>query len=154
MKVVIQRVTRASVTVNGKVIGKIGPGLVVLVGVAQGDTQDDVNYLAQKTIDLRIFSDAEGKFNLSVIDVHGEILLVSQFTLLASTRKGRRPGFTDAAPPDVAEDLFNRFVERVRATGLNVATGKFQAHMLVEIMNDGPVTIIMDSRERLESRNL
>lgn len=153
MKVVIQRVTRASVAVNGEVIGRIGPGLVVLVGVAQGDMQEDVNYLAQKTTDLRIFADSEGKFNLSAIDVHSEILLVSQFTLLASTRKGRRPGFTDAAAPDVAQDLFNRFVDGVRATGLNVATGKFQAHMLVEIMNDGPVTIIIDSRERLESRN-
>lgn len=153
MKVVVQRVTRASVTVDGEVVGKIGPGLAVLVGVAQGDTQEDVNYLTQKTTDLRIFSDAEGKFNLSAIDVHGEILLVSQFTLLASTRKGRRPGFTDAAAPDIAQDLFSRFVEKVRGTGLTVATGRFQAHMLVEIVNDGPVTIVIDSRERLESRS-
>jgi len=153
MKAVIQRVTKALVTVEGEVIGKIGRGLVVLVGVAQGDTDEDMSYLSEKTVNLRIFSDAEGKFNLSAIDVHGEILLVSQFTLLASTRKGRRPGFTDAAAPDVAQELFNRFVEKVRATGLTVATGRFQAHMLVELVNDGPVTIIIDSRERLESRN-
>jgi len=153
MKVVIQRVTGASVSVGDEAIGKIGRGLVVLVGVAQGDTLEDVTYLAQKTTDLRIFADAEGKFNLSAIDIHAEIMLVSQFTLLASTRKGRRPGFTDAAPPELAEDLFNQLIERVRATGLSVATGKFQAHMLVEIHNDGPVTIIIDSRERLESRH-
>lgn len=133
-------------------IGRIGQGLVVLVGVAQGDTEEDVRYLVEKTVNLRIFADAEGKFNLSALDVKGEALLVSQFTLLASTRKGRRPGFTDAAPPDLAEDLFNRFVEQVRSSGLAAATGRFQAHMLVEIHNDGPVTIAIDSRERLESR--
>ena len=149
MKAVIQRVTAASVKVDGEVIGRIGLGLVVLVGVAQGDSGEDVNYLVQKIPDLRIFADAEGKFNLSAMDIHGELLLVSQFTLLASTRKGRRPGFTDAAPPDVAEDLFNQFVAAVRATGLKVATGKFQAHMLVEIHNDGPVTIIMDSKDKV-----
>jgi D-tyrosyl-tRNA(Tyr) deacylase len=153
MKAVIQRVTGASVSVGDEAIGKIGRGLVVLVGVAQGDTLEDVTYLAQKITDLRIFADAEGKLNLSAIDIHAEIMLVSQFTLLASTRKGRRPGFTDAAPPELAEDLFNQLIERVRTTGLSVATGKFQAHMLVEIHNDGPVTIIIDSRERLESRH-
>ncbi|MDP2920628.1 MAG: D-aminoacyl-tRNA deacylase [Dehalococcoidia bacterium] len=152
MKVVIQRVIRASVSVDGEVIGEVGKGLVVFVGVAQDDTAEDIGYLVEKTVNLRIFADAEGKFNLSALDVHGELLLVSQFTLLASTRKGRRPGFTDAAPPDVAETLFNRFVEQAKATGLKIATGKFQAHMQVEIHNDGPVTIIIDSRERLESR--
>jgi D-tyrosyl-tRNA(Tyr) deacylase len=152
MKVVIQRVKKASVSVNGEIIGEIGQGLVVLVGVAQGDTADDINYLVEKIVNLRIFSDSEGKFNLSVIDVKGDLLLVSQFTLLASTRKGRRPGFTDAASPEQAEALFNQFVLRASSTGLKVATGKFQAHMLVEINNDGPVTIIIDSRERLESR--
>jgi D-tyrosyl-tRNA(Tyr) deacylase len=153
MKVVIQRVTQASVGVDAEVVGEIGQGLVVFVGVAQGDTIEDISYLVEKTINLRIFADAEGKFNLSAIDVKGELLLVSQFTLLASTRKGRRPGFTDAAPPEQAEALFNQFAEQARASGLKVATGKFQAHMLVEIHNDGPVTILIDSRERLESRH-
>lgn len=153
MKVVIQRVTRASVSVDSVTLGQIGQGLVMFVGVAQGDTQEDINYMAEKTVNLRIFADVEDKFNLSALDVRGELLLVSQFTLLASTRKGRRPGFTDAAPPDVAEELFNRFVEQVKTTGLKTATGKFQAHMQVEIHNDGPVTIIIDSRERLESRH-
>lgn len=152
MKIVIQRVIKASVNVGGKTIGEIGKGLVVFVGVAQGDTVEDIDYLVEKAVNLRIFSDNDGKFNLSAIDVKGELLLVSQFTLLASTRKGRRPGFTDAAPPEQAEVLFNQFVLRASASGLKVATGKFQAHMLVEIHNDGPVTIIIDSRERLESR--
>lgn len=153
MKVVIQRVTRASVKVDGEVIGEIGQGLVVFVGVSQGDTAEDIEYLVEKIINLRIFSDAGGKFNLSVLDVKGELLLVSQFTLLASTRKGRRPGFTDAAPPDLAEALFNQFVAETHASNLKIATGKFQAYMQVEIHNDGPVTIIIDSRERLESRH-
>ena len=152
MKVVIQRVTRASVRVDEEVIGEIGAGLVVLVGIAQGDTSEDIEYLVEKIINLRIFADTEGKFNLSALEVKGNLLLVSQFTLLASTRKGRRPGFTDAAPPDQADILFNQFVERARASDLKVATGKFQAHMLVEIHNDGPVTIVIDSRERLDSR--
>lgn len=153
MKVVIQRVTRASVRVVEEVIGEIGAGLVVLVGVAQGDSSEDIEYLVEKIVNLRIFADAEGKFNLSALDVKGELLLISQFTLLASTRKGRRPGFTDAAPPEQADSLFNQFVEQMRASGLKIATGKFQAHMLVEIHNDGPVTIIIDSRERLGSRH-
>lgn len=153
MKVVIQRVTKASVTVEGEIIGAIGQGLVILVGVAQGDTVDDIDYLAEKTVNLRIFADADGKFNLSILDIKGEILLISQFTLLASTRKGRRPGFTEAAVPEQAEALFNQFLARVKATALKVATGKFQAYMQVEINNDGPVTIVIDSQERLESRH-
>jgi len=152
MKIVIQRVTKASVKVDGATIGEIGNGLVVFVGVAQSDTVEDIDYLVEKAVNLRIFSDNDGKFNLSAIDIKGELLLVSQFTLLASTRKGRRPGFTDAAPPEQAEVLFNQFVLRAGSSGLKVATGQFQAHMLVEIHNDGPVTIIIDSRERLESR--
>jgi len=152
VKVVIQRVTRAAVRVDGEIIGAIGPGLVVLVGVAQGDTTEDVDYLVSKTVDLRILEDAEGKLNLSVKDKNQEVLLISQFTLLASTRKGRRPSFTDAAPPALAEELFKAFVTKVRATGLRVATGKFQAYMQVEIHNDGPVTITIDSRERLLPR--
>jgi D-aminoacyl-tRNA deacylase len=150
LKAILQRVTHASVTVDGEIVGKIGPGLAVLVGVASGDTDQDVRYLAQKTSGLRIFSDSEGKFNLSVIDKQGELLVISQFTLLADSRKGRRPSFTGAAPPGPAAELFNKFVEELRATGLKVETGRFQAHMLVEIFNDGPVTIILDSRDRPE----
>jgi len=136
------------VTIDGEVVGKIGPGLVVLVGVASGDNELDARYLAQKTSALRIFSDAEGKFNLSAIDIKGELLIISQFTLLADARKGRRPSFTEAAPPGPAAELFNKFVEEMRITGLKVETGRFQAHMQVEIHNDGPVTIILDSRDR------
>ena len=148
MKAVLQRVTHASVTVEGELVGKIGQGLVVLVGVASGDTVADVHYLAQKVPGLRIFSDSDGKFNLSVQDVQGELLIISQFTLLADSRKGRRPSFTGAAEPSLAEDLFNQFVDEVRSTGLTVQTGRFQAHMLVEIINHGPVTIILDSHDR------
>ncbi len=152
MKALLQRVTLASVTVSGEVVGSIGPGLVVLVGVANGDTIKDAQYLAQKTAGLRIFTDNEGKFNLSALDTRGELLVISQFTLLADTRKGRRPSFTDAAPPDQAQELYNSFVNVVRATGLKVETGRFQAHMQVEIHNDGPVTVMLDSRDKL-SRN-
>jgi D-tyrosyl-tRNA(Tyr) deacylase len=152
MKALIQRVTRASVSVESKIVGKIGPGLVVFIGVANGDSTEDIQYLTRKIVELRIFDDADGKFNLSALDVKVELLLVSQFTLLATTRKGRRPGFTDAAAPEIAETLFNQFVEQVRARGLKVETGRFQTHMLVEINNDGPVTIFIDSRERLNSR--
>jgi len=146
LKALIQRVTRASVTVEGEMAGSIGPGLVVLVGVASSDTARDARYLAQKTAGLRIFSDAEGKFNLSALDVKGELLVISQFTLLADARKGRRPSFIDAAPPVLAEELFNQFVTEARSTGLKVETGRFQTHMLVEILNDGPVTIMLDSQ--------
>ena len=148
MKALLQRVTKASVSVGGEVVGSIGPGLVVFVGVANGDSERDVQYLAEKTTGLRIFDDGQGRLNLSVQDIGGELLLVSQFTLLADTRKGRRPSFTDAAPPAQAEALFNQFVEQVRATGLKVATGRFQQYMQVEIHNDGPVTIMLDSREK------
>ncbi|MBN1188646.1 MAG: D-tyrosyl-tRNA(Tyr) deacylase [Dehalococcoidales bacterium] len=148
MKALLQRVSRASVTVEGQVMGSIGAGLVVLVGVAEGDTGKDVHYLAKKTLGLRIFSDSDGKFNLSVSDIGGGLLLISQFTLLADARKGRRPSFTGAAPPDIAEDLFNQFVSEVRRSGLKVETGRFQAHMLVEIHNDGPVTLMLDSRDK------
>jgi len=153
MKALIQRVTSATVSVEGAVVGEIGHGLVVFVGIANGDTLEDIQYLTRKIIELRIFEDTEGKFNLSVMDMSGELLLVSQFTLLANTRKGRRPGFTDAAPSVMAETLFNQFVEQAVSTGLKVATGIFQTHMLVEINNDGPVTIMIDSRERLTSRS-
>ncbi len=149
MKALLQRVTGASVSVAGEVIGRIGQGLVVFVGVAGGDTEEDAQFLVQKTVNLRIFSDEEGKFNLSLLDIKGELLLVSQFTLLADTRKGRRPSFVGAAPPAQAEELFRQFVQLAGATGLKVATGRFQQYMQVEIHNDGPVTILLDSREKL-----
>jgi D-tyrosyl-tRNA(Tyr) deacylase len=148
MKAVLQRVTKASVSVAGEVVGSIGPGLVVLVGVANGDTEKDARYLVQKTVELRIFPDDAGKFNLSALDIKGELLVVSQFTLLADTRKGRRPSFVEAAPPAQAEGLFEQFVAAARASGLKVETGRFQQYMLVEIHNDGPVTILLDSREK------
>ena len=148
MKALLQRVTGASVSVDGEVVGKIGRGLVVFVGVATGDTERDVQYLAQKTVNLRIFSDDVGKFNLSALDIKGELLVVSQFTLLADARKGRRPSFVEAAPPAQAEELFERFVEEARVTGLQVETGRFQQYMQVEIHNDGPVTILLDSQEK------
>ncbi len=146
MKALLQRVSGATVSVAGEVVGSIGQGLVVFVGVASGDTEKDSQYLAEKTTSLRIFGDEEGKLNLSVLDIKGELLLVSQFTLLADTRKGRRPSFIEAAPPAQAEELFGQFVEQVRATGLKVETGRFQQYMQVEIHNDGPVTILLDSR--------
>ena len=148
MKALIQRVSKASVSIDGEEVGRIGRGLVVFLGVADGDMQKDAQYLMQKIINLRIFTDEQGKFNLSVTDIRGELLLVSQFTLLADARKGRRPSFTGAAPPDRAEELFNYFVEQVKASGLNTATGRFQQYMQVEIHNDGPVTVMLDSRDR------
>jgi len=153
VKALLQRVTHASVSVDGEVVGSIGHGLVSFIGVAAGDTEEDVEYLVQKMAGLRIFSDEDGKFNLSVLDVGGELLLVSQFTLLASTRKGRRPSFTDAAMPDLAEELFQRCLEQASATGLRVAAGRFQQYMQVEIHNDGPVTIMLDSWDRHLPRN-
>jgi len=148
MKVLVQRVSQASVTVGGEVVGRIGPGRVGLVGVAQGDTEEDARYLVEKTVNLRIFPDEAGKFNRSLVDVGGGLLLVSQFTLISDTRKGRRPSFIEAAGPAEAEALFNRFVDLAQASGLKVETGRFQQHMLVEIHNDGPVTILLDSKAR------
>ena len=148
MKALLQRVTGASVSVAGEVVGSVGRGLVVFVGVASEDTEKDAQYLAQKTVNLRIFADEAGKFNLSALDIKGELLLVSQFTLMADTRKGRRPSFVEAAPPARAEELFNYFVEQASAAGLKVETGRFQQYMQVEIHNDGPVTILLDSREK------
>ncbi|MEE8418754.1 MAG: D-aminoacyl-tRNA deacylase [Dehalococcoidales bacterium] len=148
MKALLQRVTGAAVTVDGNEVGRIGRGLVVFIGLAAGDTERDVSYLARKTVELRIFADEEGKFNRSARDVGGELLVISQFTLLADTRKGRRPSFTGAAPPEEAGVLFEEFVERVRASGLKVETGLFQSYMQVEIHNDGPVTLMLDSRDK------
>ena len=148
MKALLQRVSRASVSVGGGEVGRIGKGLVVFLGVAAGDTEKDALYLVSKIINLRIFTDAAEKFNLSALDTGGELLLVSQFTLLADTRKGRRPSFTGAAPPEQAEALFDYAVGLAIGSGLKVATGRFQQHMLVEIHNDGPVTVLLDSREK------
>jgi len=148
LKVLLQRVTEASVSVAGEVMGSIGRGLVVLLGVATGDTEKDARYLTQKTVNLRIFSDEAGKFNLSARDINGELLVISQFTLLADARKGRRPSFVEAALPTQAKELFDYFVEQARTQGFKVQTGQFQQYMQVEIHNDGPVTIIMDSKDK------
>ena len=151
MKALLQRVDKALVTVDETVIGSINKGLVVFVGIEIADTEKDITYLVNKIINLRIFTDANGKFNLSCRDVDGSLLLISQFTLMADTRRGRRPSFTQAAAPDAAEDMFNLFVQHARATGINVETGLFQRHMMVEIHNDGPVTILIDSRDKITS---
>lgn len=148
VKALLQRVIGARVSVAGEEVGRIGRGLVVFLGVASGDTEKDARYLVQKAVNLRIFADEAGKFNRSALDVGGELLLVSQFTLLADTRRGRRPSFTAAAPPAQAEKLFLEFVKQARATGLRVQTGRFAQYMAVEIHNDGPVTILLDSREK------
>ncbi len=148
MKALLQRVARASVSIDGNSVGSIGRGLVVLVGIANGDTEKDIQYLVNKTVNLRIFEDGESKFNLSALDVKAELLIISQFTLLADTRKGRRPSFSDAAPPEQAEALFDKFAAEASSSGLKVATGRFQQYMLVEIHNDGPVTIMLDSRAK------
>ncbi len=148
MKAVIQRVRHASVVVDGESVGSIGAGLMVLLGAARGDGEDDVRWIARKMAEMRIFSDEEGKFNLGLSDVGGAILLVSQFTLLADTRKGRRPSFLDAAPPDEAETLVNLCGKHLSEMGIQVETGRFGAHMEVSLLNDGPVTILLDSRHR------
>jgi D-tyrosyl-tRNA(Tyr) deacylase len=134
------------VSVGGEIVARIGPGLVAFIGVEIGDTETDAHYLAEKTAGLRIFSDEASKFNLSALDISGEILVVSQFTLLADARKGRRPSFIEAAPPDQAETLIESFVKFLLSTGLKVETGQFRKHMLVEIHNDGPVTIPLSSK--------
>lgn len=146
MKAVLQRVRRASVTVDGQIVGQIGQGILALLGVEQGDTEADARQLADKTIDLRIFDDAQGKMNLSLADVHGSLLVVSQFTLLGDCRKGRRPSFTGAAPPELAEKLYETFIAAAGIRGIPIATGRFRAMMDVELVNDGPVTLILDSR--------
>jgi len=148
MRAVLQRVTRACVTVGDEVTGQIEVGLVVLLGVEQDDTESDAHVLADKTIQLRIFDDAEGKMNRALADVGGSVLVVSQFTLLGDCRKGRRPSFIQAAPPELAERLYETFVAAIGVQGIRVATGRFRAMMHVELVNDGPVTILLDSRKR------
>lgn len=144
MRLLIQRVSQASVTVEQQTISKIGKGLLILLGVGHGDGEEQVAFLAEKTANLRIFEDDQGKTNLSVLDVMGEVIVVSQFTLYADTRKGRRPSFIDAALPDVAAPLVERFIELLRGHGVPTQSGQFGAHMHVEIYNDGPVTIWLE----------
>jgi D-tyrosyl-tRNA(Tyr) deacylase len=144
MRAILQRVSKASVTVDGQVISSIGPGLLILLGIGHGDGEEQAAFLADKIANLRIFEDEAGKTNLSVLDVQGAAIVVSQFTLYADTRKGRRPSFTDAALPDVAAPLVERFVELLRGQGVPTQTGKFGAHMQVEIHNNGPVTIWLE----------
>lgn len=145
MRAVIQRVNRAQVTVRNEVVGRIGRGLLVLLGVSRNDSENDADYLAEKISGLRIFEDKEGKMNLDIVATHGAVLVVSQFTLYGDVRRGRRPSFDSAAPPEQANRLYEYFVERIRATGLICETGRFQEMMQVELVNDGPVTILLDS---------
>ncbi len=147
MRAVVQRVTEADVTVDHQIIGAIEQGLVILLGVESGDTQQDLEYLADKIVGLRIFSDPDGKMNLSVQDVAGAVLVVSQFTLLGDVRKGKRPSFIAAAAPDLARQHYQDFCNRIASSGLRVATGQFAADMQVRLINDGPVTLIIDSRQ-------
>lgn len=152
MRLVMQRVSRGAVRVGEETVAQIGKGLVILVGVGQGDTQAEVAWLAEKAVQMRLFEDEAGKTNLSLLDVHGEVIVVSQFTLYADVSRGRRPGFSYAAPPEVAEPLVKRFAEAVAGYGVPVQTGVFGAHMLVEIHNDGPVTIMLHREQ--ESSNV
>jgi D-tyrosyl-tRNA(Tyr) deacylase len=145
MRLVVQRVTRAAVRIDGAEVARIGPGALVLCGIAAGDTPELVDRMATKLAGLRYFEDADGRTNLSIADAGGELLVVSQFTLYADVRRGRRPGFSDAALPDLAEPLVERFVARLREAGQRVATGRFGAEMHVELVNDGPFTLVLDS---------
>jgi len=144
MRALIQRVSGASVSIAGELVSQIGQGLLVLLGVRQGDTAAEADFLADKCLHLRVFEDAAGKMNLSLLDLEGEILVVSQFTLYGDTRRGRRPSFIDAARPDISEPLYERFVERLACSGLPVSTGRFGAIMEVRLVNDGPVTIMLE----------
>jgi len=148
VRALLQRVTRAAVRVDGATIGEIGPGLAILLGIGPDDTDAVADELARRSVELRIFRDEDGRTNRSLADVGGAALVVSQFTLYADTRRGRRPGFTDAAPPELAERLYERFAAAIRAAGLTVATGSFGAEMQVELVNDGPFTIWLDSADR------
>lgn len=147
MRAVVQRVLSGSVTVDNETVGSIGKGFVVLLGVSEKDTAEDVSYMADKVANLRIFEDSEGKMNLSLLDINGELLIVSQFTLYGDCRKGRRPNFMNAAKPEKAEALYNEFVKKCRDMGIKTETGTFQSDMKVNILNDGPVTVIVDSEK-------
>lgn len=147
MRAVVQKVSSSKVTVDGEIVGQIKQGLMVLLGVTHDDTSKDVDYMVDKVTNLRIFEDGEGKMNLSLKDIDGEVLAVSQFTLYGDARKGRRPSFSAAARPEVANPLYNEFVEKIKKQGINVGTGRFGAHMMVDLINDGPVTILLESRK-------
>lgn len=149
VRAVIQRVNFSSVEVEGKIVGKINKGINVLLGVEDGDSIQDVKYMAEKIVNLRIFEDADEKMNLSLLDVSGEMLCISQFTLLGDCRKGRRPSFVSAAKPDEANELYKQFCEAVKEMGIHVETGIFQADMKVDIQNDGPVTVLVDSKKQI-----
>lgn len=146
MRAVIQRVLRGKVSVGAEAVGEIGPGLVVLLGVGIGDSEEDARYLAEKTVNLRIFADDDGKLNCSLLDLRLPMLVVSQFTLYGDCRKGRRPSFSQAAPPEIGEKLYETFCREVESYQVTVAKGRFRSHMTVEIINDGPVTILLDSK--------
>jgi D-aminoacyl-tRNA deacylase len=148
MRVLLQRVGEASVKIEGKINGQIGQGLLLLVGICAEDNQEDIDWLIQKIVNMRIFSDENGKMNLSVQDIHGEILVISQFTLHASTKKGNRPSFIDAARPEIAIPLYNQFIEKLQSSDLKVETGIFGSDMKVSLVNDGPVTISLDSKNK------
>jgi len=148
MRALLQRVSQASVEVDGRIVGGIGAGLVVFLGVGTDDDEEAARYLADKIVNLRIFEDAQGKFNLSALEVKAEILAISQFTLYADCRRGRRPSFTDAARPEVSKHLYDKFVGYLKQSGLKVSEGEFGAHMLVKIFNDGPVTVMLDTRSK------
>lgn len=147
MRAVVQRVREARVSIKGHIVGEIKRGLLVLLGVGKEDQEEDADYLAAKIPQLRVFEDDEGRFNLSLLDIGGEILVVSQFTLFGDCRKGRRPSFTDAAEPQRAEKLYQRFVANLKKNDIPIATGEFQARMAVELVNDGPVTLLLDSKK-------
>ena len=152
MRALVQRVARASVAVEDDVVGQIQKGLVVFLGVGQGDGEEDARYVVEKIVNLRIFDDEAGRFNISALETAAELLLISQFTLYADVRKGRRPSFTDAAPPEQAEALFERTISLFKETGLRVETGRFQQRMVVDLQNEGPVTIMVDSADRHRPR--
>ena len=147
MRAVVQRVASSSVTVEGETTGKIDKGLMVLLGVADGDTDKDVTYMVDKIVNLRIFEDEHDKMNLSLQDIGASLLVVSQFTLLGDCRKGRRPSFIEAARPEMADNLYQKFVDKARSMGIRTETGRFKTHMMVELINDGPVTILVDSNK-------
>jgi D-tyrosyl-tRNA(Tyr) deacylase len=147
LRLVVQRVKQASVRIQNEAVGQIGPGLLIFLGVGQGDTEKDVSYLVEKVLRLRIFADGQSRFNLSLTDIHGSLLIVSQFTLWGDCRKGRRPSFSHSAPPEKAEPLYRLFIQKAKEAGLTVASGRFQEMMEVHLINDGPVTLLLDSQK-------
>ena len=147
MRLVVQRVKQASVRIQNETVGEIGPGLLIFLGVGRDDTEEDVSYLVEKVLNLRIFADSQGRFNLSLTDIHGSLMIVSQFTLWGDCRKGRRPSFSHSAPPEKAEPLYRLFIQKATEAGLTVAGGRFQEMMEVHLINDGPVTLLLDSQK-------